>query len=121
RTAAEAAIAIEFKDLSLVFELMRTQRDEAQTFGFCWSLACSSARTAASAAWKPTRLCVPSQKGLLTEPPQRQSAKFVFPVKSYFWPSASTSSTEPSGASTRNGPFFLAMILICAMILPPVE
>src|SRR5438874_8898667 len=64
------------------------------------------------------RLWVPSQKGLLTEPPQRQSAKFALPVRSYFWPSASTSSMEPSGASTRKGPFFLAIILTCAMFPP---
>src|ERR1700722_3723522 len=57
--------------------------------------------TANSAPWNPMRLWVPSQKGLLIEPPQRQSENAGLPVRSYRVPLASTSSIEPSGASTR--------------------
>jgi len=57
------------------------------------------------------RLCVPSQKGLLTDPPQRHSENAGLPVRSNFVPLASTSSTDPSGASTRYGPFGLTVIL----------
>src|SRR5580658_4683765 len=57
--------------------------------------------TANSAPWNPMRLWVPSQKGLFTEPPQRQRENAGLPVRSYGVPLTSTSSTEPSGASTR--------------------
>jgi membrane associated rhomboid family serine protease len=60
--------------------------------------------TANSAPWNPMRLCVPSQNGLFTEPPQRQREKAGLPVRSYWVPFTSTSSIEPSGASTRYGP-----------------
>jgi hypothetical protein len=36
--------------------------------------------TAASAAWKPVLECVPSQKGLVVDPPQRQSANGRFAI-----------------------------------------
>src|SRR5271157_3147408 len=73
--------------------------------------------TAASAASKPILECVPSQNGLFTDPPQRHSEKATLPVKSYWLPSASTSSIAPSGASTRYGPFLRQVILTCAMHL----
>src|ERR1039458_6917886 len=77
--------------------------------------------TASSAAWNPMRLCVPSQKGLLTDPPQRQSENAVLPVRSYGVPFTSTNSMDPSGASTRNGPLGLTVIFTCAInaILQP--
>jgi len=36
--------------------------------------------TAASAAWNPFRECVPSQNGLVVDPPQRHSAKGRFGI-----------------------------------------
>src|SRR2546429_31135 len=42
------------------------------------------------------RLWVPSQNGLVTDPPQRHKENAGLPVRSYFWPSASTNSIEPS-------------------------
>src|SRR5438552_494959 len=66
------------------------------------------------------RLWVPSQNGLVTDPPQRHKENAGLPVRSYFWPSASTNSIEPSGASTRYGPFFLTVIFTAAM-KPPFE
>src|SRR5579862_5428806 len=44
-------------------------------------LSLSAALTAASAPWNPMRLCVPSQKGLFTEPPQRHSENAGLPVR----------------------------------------
>src|SRR5437867_833086 len=38
--------------------------------------------TAASAAWKPTLECWPSQKGLLTDAPHRHNAILSFPARS---------------------------------------
>src|SRR5438105_2728803 len=73
--------------------------------------------TAASAAWNPSLEWVPSQKGLVTEPPQRHSEKAGFPVRSYSLPSASTSFTVPS---TRYGPFLFTVILTSDMN-PPVQ
>jgi hypothetical protein len=64
---------------------------------------------AASAAWNPTRECVPSQKGFFVEPPQRQSANGRFAI-SYAFPFQSTSVT--SSPSTRYGPFCLTLMLI---------
>src|SRR6266568_4046720 len=64
------------------------------------------------------RLWVPSQNGLVTDPPQRHKENAGLPVRSYFWPSASTNSIEPSGASTRYGPFFLTVILTADMRPP---
>src|SRR5205809_7869380 len=66
------------------------------------------------------RLWVPSQNGLVTDPPQRHKENAGLPVRSYFWPSASTNSTEPSGASTRYGPFFLTVTFTAAM-KPPLK
>lgn len=54
--------------------------------------------TAASAAAKPVRECVPSQNGLVDEPPQRQSAKGRLGME-YDTPFQSTSVT--SSPSTR--------------------
>src|SRR5207302_2311831 len=71
--------------------------------------------TASSAPWNPILLWVPSQKGLLTEPPQRHRENAVLPVRSNRLPLISTSSTDPSGASTRSGPLGLTVIFTCAM------
>src|ERR1700733_15846425 len=49
--------------------------------------------------------------------PQRHSEYAGFPVKSYLLPLASTSSTCPSGSSTRNGPFGRAVIF--TDMIPP--
>ena len=61
---------------------------------FRCSSSCS--RTARSAASKPIFECVPSQNGLVVEPPQRHSA-IVSPRsdRSYSLPSASMSLTGP--------------------------
>src|SRR5580704_3061525 len=74
--------------------------------------------TADSAPSNPIRLWVPSQNGLFTDPPHRHRENAGLPVKSYLLPSASTSSIEPSGSSTRYGPFFLTVILTAAMKPP---
>ena len=66
----------------------------------------------------PIRLWVPSQNGFVTDPPQRHRENAGLPVRSYLLPSASTSSMEPSGASTRYGPFFRIVILTAAMKPP---
>src|ERR1700686_3555863 len=52
--------------------------------------------TAASAAWNPSLLCVPSQNGFVVEPPQRQSAILGRPVASTLAPVGSKISTSPS-------------------------
>ena len=44
--------------------------------------------TADSAPWNPILLCVPSQKGLFTDPPQRHKEIPGLPVKSNLLPSA---------------------------------
>src|SRR6185437_10332669 len=67
--------------------------------------------TADSAPRNPIREWVPSQNGLVTDPPQRQRENAGLPVRSYLLPSASTSSIEPSGSSTRYGPFLRIVIL----------
>src|SRR5215470_14001271 len=72
---------------------------------------CSSAFTAASAPWKPILECVPSQNGLLTEPPQRQSATAGFPVMSYLLPLMSVISTWLMSPLTTYGPLGLIRIL----------
>src|SRR5581483_10425499 len=61
----------------------------------------ASCLTAASAAWNPTLLCVPSQNGLFTDPPHLHSEYAGFPVRSYLLPFASNISINPSGSSTR--------------------
>src|ERR1700719_2777531 len=66
--------------------------------------------TANSAPWNPMRLWVPSQNGLLTDPPQRHKENAGLPVRSNLLPLASTKSTEPSGASTRYGPLGFTVI-----------
>src|SRR5215813_4004103 len=69
-----------------------------------------SAATAASAAWKPTLLCVPSQYGLVTDPPQRHSAmRGPRALVSTLAPFTSMSSQSPS---TRYGPFGRIVILV---------
>src|SRR3954447_3623185 len=60
-----------------------------------------SAATAASAAWKPTLECVPSQNGLLVLAPQRQSENAGLLLTSTGLPSTSMISTSPGCASTR--------------------
>src|SRR5713226_62042 len=96
---------------------LRRKRLNSHSFG-AEELPASAFFTADSAPWNPMRLCVPSQNGLETEPPQRQREKAVLPVRSYLLPSASTSSMEPSGASTRYGPFFLTVIFTTDMKPP---
>jgi hypothetical protein len=54
--------------------------------------------TAASAAWKPTFECVPSQNGLFVDPPQRHNLNGRFEIW-YSFPFQSTSFT--SSPSTR--------------------
>src|SRR2546430_2067487 len=69
-----------------------------------------SCATAASAALKPTLLCVPSQKGSVTEPPHRHSAmRGPRAVVSIFEPLTSISSKSPS---TRYGPLGRIVILV---------
>jgi hypothetical protein len=58
--------------------------------------------TAASAALKPAFECVPSQKGLVIEPPQRHSANGLLGIW-YGAPFQATSIT--SSPSTKYGPF----------------
>src|SRR2546429_138824 len=70
----------------------------------------SSCATAASAALKPTLLCVPSQKGFVTEPPQRHSAmRGPRALVSIVEPLTSISSKSPS---TRYGPLGRIVILV---------
>src|SRR5947207_12053588 len=69
-----------------------------------------SCATAASAALKPTLLCVPSQKGFVTEPPQRHSAmRGPRALVSIFEPLTSISSKSPS---TSYGPWGRIVILV---------
>src|SRR5204863_6925374 len=57
--------------------------------------------------------CVPSQKGLFVDPPQRQSENAGLPVRSHSRPSMSTNFTAPS---TRYGPFGLTVIFTSAIM-----
>src|SRR6267154_3139080 len=70
-----------------------------------------------SRAWtgsvKPTRLCEPSQKGLLAECPHRQRPMAVRPAKPKGAPVGSRISKSPS---TRMGPLLLTVIFVAAMI-----
>src|SRR5215467_10986650 len=69
--------------------------DVGALYFFSWA-------TAASAAWNPILLWVPSQKGLLTEAPHRQSAnRGPRALVSTLLPLTSTNSRSPS---TRYGP-----------------
>ena len=70
--------------------------------------------TAASAAWNPILLWVPSQKGFVTEAPHRQSAIRGRPDVSILFPVGSESSTSPS---TRYGPFGRTVIFTVMSIL----
>src|SRR5947209_6594026 len=75
-----------------------------------------SCATAASAAWKPILLWVPSQNGLVTDAPHRQSAKRgPRALVSTLLPFTSTTSTSPS---TRYGPFG-RMLILTAIATPP--
>ena len=80
----------------------------SQTFGF------GGGR---SRAWtgsvKPTRLCEPSQKGLLVEFPQRQRPIAVRPARPKGAPVGSTISKSPS---TRIEPLLLIVIFVAAMV-----
>src|SRR5439155_17699004 len=70
-------------------------------YGFssvCW--------TAAIAPWNPIFECVPSQKGFVVDPPQRQSAAFMTGTS---LPCASTSLNSPS---TTYGPLSLILMVI---------
>src|SRR5690349_3076716 len=68
--------------------------------------------TAASAAWKPILLWVPSQKGLVTDAPHRHNANLgPRPLVSTLLPLTSTNSTSPS---TRYGPLG-RMLIFTAM------
>src|SRR5207253_10390431 len=68
--------------------------------------------TAASAAWNPTFECVPSQNGLVVDPPHRHSANGRFAIV-YAAPFQST--TVTSSPSTRYGPFCLTLIVAIAL------
>src|ERR1700731_636225 len=75
-----------------------------------------SCATAASAAWKPILLWVPSQNGLVTDAPHRHSAnRGPRALVSTLLPFTSTSSTSPS---TRYGPFG-RMLILTAIPIPP--
>src|SRR5713101_2774389 len=75
-----------------------------------------SCATAASAAWKPTLLWVPSQNGLVTDAPHRHSAnRGPRPLVSIVLPLTSTNSTSPS---TRYGPLG-RMLILTAIDTPP--
>src|SRR5207237_4636121 len=71
----------------------------------------SASATAAFAPWKPIFECVPSQNGLMVEPPQRQSA---FLRTGISLPSASVRRKSPS---TRSGPFSASLIVIVMSVL----
>lgn len=77
-----------------------------------------SEATAASAAWNPILECVPSQKGLFTLAPHRQSENAVFPTRLYALPFASINSILPSGHSTRYGPLGRIVIFTTAILFP---
>jgi hypothetical protein len=73
--------------------------------------------TAASAAWKPILLCVPSQNGFVTDAPQRHSAnRGPRPLVSILLPLTSISSVV--SPSTRYGPLGRTVILT-AIHAPP--
>src|SRR5690349_6336817 len=72
--------------------------------------------TAASAAWKPILLWVPSQKGLVTDAPHRHNANLgPRPLISTLLPLTSSISSSPS---TRYGPLG-RMLIFTAMETPP--
>src|SRR6478736_2020983 len=74
--------------------------------------------TAPSAARKPILECVPSQKGLFVDAPQRHSATACFPLMSTLLPSASAISNWLRSPLSTYGPVFLIRILI-AIQFPP--
>src|SRR5229473_907614 len=87
---------------------------DAQSAGF-YFFSCA---TAASAAWKPSLLWVPSQNGLVTDAPHRHSAnRGPRPLTSTLSPFTSTTSTSPS---TRYGPLG-RMVILTAIDIPPQE
>src|SRR5829696_2058754 len=73
--------------------------------------------TARSAAAKPILEWVPSQNGLLVEPPQRQSTMVERSIR-YSDPSASSTVTGPF---TRYGPFSVGAMVTAASVMPLVD
>src|SRR5580765_7347935 len=84
-----------------------------QLTNFYWAAFSSLPVTAASAAAKPIFECVPSQNGLVVEPPQRHSANGRLAIV-YVAPFQSTSVT--SSPSTRYGPFCLTLIVAISSV-----
>ena len=82
----------------------------------CGDSSASAALTARSAAAKPILEWVPSQNGLLVEPPHRQSAMVERSIR-YSDPSASSTVTGPF---TRYGPFSVGVMVTEASVMPLV-
>src|SRR4029077_6614369 len=82
----------------------------------CEASSVPASRTARSAAAKPILECVPSQNGLLVEPPHRHSA-MVDRSTGYSDPSASMTVTWPF---TRYGPFSSGVIVTAASLIATV-
>src|SRR5204862_2379526 len=91
----------------VVSERARHRRSELYVAGFGGGGGGSSFASHTDA--NPFLLCVPSQNGLFSEPPQRQSEMTVRPASPYGRPCPSTSSISPS---TRRGPLSFAWIFI---------
>src|SRR5215213_7885640 len=72
-------------------------------------------RTARSAASKPIFECVPSQKGFVVDPPQRQRAIASPSGRSYSLPSASISVIGPV---TLYGPLWRTLMI--TSLMPPI-
>src|SRR6266852_9689413 len=64
---------------------------------------------ACTSLWKPILLCVPSQKGLFAEWPQRHNESAVRPARPKALPCGSRISKSPS---MRSGPLLVGVILV---------
>ena len=82
----------------------------------CGDSSASAALTARSGAAKPILEWVPSQNGLLVDPPQRQSAMVERSIR-YSDPSASSTVTR---LLTRHGPFSVGVMVTAASVIPLV-
>ena len=56
-------------------------------------------------------MCVPSQNGLVTDPPQRHRKTFFSPVRSMGWPVLSISYNSDRSPETAMGPLGVKSIL----------